>query len=330
VKGLIHLPPEWRLSRRVVGVLALGLVACGGGEGEVPREDFDENAEAVRFVRSLREAFSQGKRPDFEEIQRLKELGARYPVEPYVENVLLAVLPQLQDWDGLAAYLSLKEPLGDRDRVRLTRVYFRQADYGGALRTIAPLAAREPQSVEPNALAGRASYFLGDNEAAARYYDRVWQGILDQGQVAEVANRAMIHLDVGELARAKELLVEALKQSPNSIQAHISLARVLSADGDAAGAAQHSTRVTELQRELSMDETRAMRRAAQTLALNEAWGREDFDGCLTLVYRALPAADEAFREELYRFLARMYQSVGQDAQIPAVLEAAREHARKGE
>lgn len=316
-------------SRRVVCILVLGLAACGGGEADVVREDFNGNGEAVRFIRSLREGFAQGKRPDFAEIQRLKELAARYPDEAYVENVLLAVLPELQDWDGLAAYLSLKEPLDDRTRARLTRVYFRQSDYEGALRTIAPLAEREPQSVEPNALAARASYFLGDNEAAVRYYDRVWQSILDQGQVSEIANRAMIHFDEGEFGQAEVLLVEALKRSPDSIHAHNALARVLAAGGDPERAAEHTARVTELQREVSMDETRAMRRAAQTLALNEAWGRGDFDGCLSLIHKALPEAEEAFREDLYRFLARMYQSAGREAEIPAVLEAAQEHARKG-
>jgi hypothetical protein len=307
---------------------AAALGACGGSEPPSTPATFEEDAEAVRLVRSVREGLAQGQRPGTADVQRLKDIARRYPEDAFVEQAIMGVLPPLLDWDGMVAYLEGKDALTDEQRMLLTRVYIQQAAYERARLAITPLADREPENVQANALAGRANFFLGENVTAARYYDRVWPGILEQGLDAEIANRAMIHFDADELDRARELLENELVGTPDSIELCNALSRVLAAVGDAEGSAMLSARVSKLQEALSLSEQRGKLRAAQTNALNEAWGERDFDKCLSLVYEILPGADESFREELYGFLAGMYKAVGREEEVPAVLQKARQHANR--
>ena len=72
-----------------------------------------------------------------------------------------------------------------------------------------------------------------------------------------------------------------------------------------------------------------MLRAAQTIALNEAWTERDVDKCVRLIHEFLPGAEQSFQEELYGFLGKMYDAVGRSSEAPAAVEAARRHARGG-
>ena len=314
--------------------VSFGALSSCEKEGAVvepsPRISFEQDVEAHRFVQGLRAALEQGRRPASSEVQLLKTIAKRFPEEPFVEQPMLSILPALKDWDGLSAYLESKARLSDELRMMLTRVYINQADYAGALRACQPMADRDPTHVEANSLAGRAHYFLEQNDEAARYYNRVWNSIVDQGSLVDLANRAMLHFDAGNSEQAQVLLQGALETHPDSISLHNAMARVLAAEGDQVGADRHSARVTELQAEISRVEQNAMLRAAQSLALNEAWAKRDFDGCQRLIHEFLPGADESFRNDLYGFLGSMYEAAGRKEEAAAAIERARQHAAKGE
>lgn len=291
-----------------------------------PKPVYAEDVQAKAFIGAMRQAVSSGKRPPAAELQRLKDLGMKYPDEATVEQTVLSVLPALREWDGLAAYLEGKSELTTEQKMTLTRVYLNQADYQKALELCGPVADADPTHVEANSLAGRASYFLGQNERAASYYDGVWDSIVDQRMLAELANRAMLHFDSGELDRAIEVVESAQRDNPESAHLHNTISRLLAAKGDLEGAERHSQLFTAMQDKVSEDEQHGMRQASQTLALNEAWGRKDLEGCERLIHKFLPGATESFRNELYRFLGSMYQAAGRQTDAPAAIERARQHA----
>lgn|GEM_PF-2979159 len=307
-----------------------GLAACGAESAAPdPPPEFSEDAEAVRFVRSLREALQQGQRPPLEEVARLKEIGERYPEDHLVEETLLSILPALKDWSGLVAYLGRRASLNDQHRLLLTRVYIRQADYEGALRTIRELAERDAQHVEANALTARALYFLGRNEDAVVYFDRIQEAVVERGMSPEIALRAMIELDAGRLGEARAMLEAALPRDPDSAHLHNALARVLAALGEHEEAERHAQRVSQIQAEIERFELVAMRRAAQTMTLNAAWGRRDFEECQRLIYLYLPEVSPDFQDQLYGFLGSMYEAAGRGPEAAAAIERARQHARSG-
>jgi len=313
-------------------VLSFGLVTGCGGDQTGPVSDgpveFAADSEAVRFVRSVRESLAQRQRPGNAQVQRLKDLGGRYPDEPLIEETLISILPALRDWDGLATYLAGKSQLDTGQRVTLAKVYVNLGDYSAAAETIQPLAKVDPPEVEANAIAGRAHYLLGENGKAAFYFERVWDEIIEQQRPDEIAFRSMIYFDEGRPDLAKGILEESLVTSPDSIALHNSLARVLAAEGDADGAARHSARVSELQDLISRTERNQMLRAAQTLALNETLRAGDMDECQRLIYEFLPGAEASFQEELYSFLAGLYKAMGREGEASSAVARAREYARR--
>ncbi len=309
------------------------LASCGGeGASTAPTPvvlDFEKDADAVRVLRSVRESLSSRTRPSSDEVQRFKEVANRYADEPFVQEAVLALLPALEDWDGMATFFESKRELDDMDRKLVARTYIRQANYGAAREAILPLAERAPQDVEANALAGRVLYYYGENAAAARHYDRVWGGILSERRIVDLSFRAMIHFDEGDTASARALLDEGLLLDSDSIVLHNAMSRVLAGAGEVDLAEFHSNRVHELQRELSRNETGQMRVAAQVFEINRALQAGDVDGCRERIVRLLPEADEGLREQLYGFLDGLYRRAGREAELPAVLQEARAAAATG-
>lgn len=305
------------------------LSGCGGeGGGESvtapPTLAFEKDDEAVRVCRGVRESLAQGIRPGASEVQRFKAVAMRHVGEPFVEEALLALLPALDDWEGLALYFEAKPTLTDDEKKLLARVHIKRADYGAARDLVRPLADAAPTDTEANSLAGRAHYFYGENEAAALCYDRVADRLLPEGRYQELAFRAMIHFDEGELEAARGLLEAGLAAAPDDIVLNNTMARVLAGAGEEAEAEGYSSRVLELQRALSERETGQMRVAAQIFEINRALQAADVDGCRERIYRLLPEADMDLRDQLYRFLEALYQRSGRESELPAVLQRARE------
>ena len=324
------------MSRALVACafVLFGLGSCGGEgtTGSPPPGNhipFEKDADAVRIVRGVRESLASRTRPSSDEVQSFKEVANRYADEPFIQEAVIALLPALEDWDGMATFFESKSELDDTDRKLIARIYIRQANYGAAREAILPLAESQPQDVEANALAGRALYYYGENEAAARHYDRVWEGILSERRIVDLSFRAMIHFDEGDTQSARAMLEEGLKLDPNSIVLHNAMGRVLAGAGEKELAEFHSNRVHELQRELSRNETSQMRVAAQVFEINRALQAGDVDGCRERILRLLPEADEGMREQLYGFLDALYRRAGREAELPAVLQQARASAAGG-
>ncbi len=315
----------------IASVLGLVVCACDSGSQEVmtPRASFEKDAESVRFVRSIREGLNQQRRPPSEEIQKLKVIANKYPDEPFIEELLISLLPALKDWDGLAVYYEHKSALDTEDRSMLARVYIKLADYGRARDVIESVVQEQPMNVEANSLLGRALYFFGEYDRASECYDRVWDSIVSERRVGDITYRAMIHFDEGQAERAVEMLKAGLEDSPDTAVMHNALSRVLAAQGKLDEAEVHSARVHELQKELSRVETSQMLQAARTFSLNRALQAGDMPKCQRLIFEYLPDSDPAFQEDLYRFLESLYRVNGREDEIPAVLERARQEARKG-
>ena len=114
------------VRRLLLGVLLAcsGLAACGGEPGapaNPPRVPFEQDDEAVRVTRGIREALAQGTRPASPEVQRFKAVALRHVGEPFVEEALLALLPALKDWEGLALYFQAKPSLTPDEEKLLAR-----------------------------------------------------------------------------------------------------------------------------------------------------------------------------------------------------------------
>ena len=313
----------WVSGIAVPCLVLLGGCDSGGPERDAPAANFDRNGEAVRFVRGLRENVNVGQRPAAEDVERLKQLALQYPGEPFIEEVHLSLLPVLEDWEGLVIYLRAKGELDANERSLLSRACIRLADYAGARDAILPAAQAAPQSIEANALLGRACYFLGQFAQAKAAYDRVWEGMLAEGRVTDIAYRAMIDFEAGESERALGILAGALKAAPESAPVLNSLARVHASQGNMELAETYSAKVARLQDAFAKKSSDKVKRAARIFALNKALSAKDYQECERMVFDFLPESNQSFREELYRFLERLYKSAGRQAEFPAVLERAR-------
>jgi tetratricopeptide (TPR) repeat protein len=315
--------------RRLVGRLCLGaclLVSCDSGvvEPVVGLSTFEADGNAVHFVAGLRALQVKGQRPPIGDVQRLKTLGLKYPGTAVIEDVQQPLLTEMEDWDGLAEYLLSKSQLTNEERVVLTLVSIRQADYAAARTAIQPVADAAPTEVEVNALLGRSCYFLGDFAAASKVYDRIWAGLLSEGRVYDITYRAMIYFDAGETQRAFAILQSAEKAAPTSIVVLNALSRVATSQGKQQLAESYGARVAELQDELAAVTADSVKRASRVVALNGALQNGDLEGCERMIFTYLPDSSPEFRGELYQYLEKLYRRVGRDSELDSVLERARE------
>jgi tetratricopeptide (TPR) repeat protein len=323
-----EIPFDSRRLTRWVGafVMCAGiLVGCDSSDSKPTPQiaSFEKNAEAVRFVRTLREDTNSGKKPSPADVQQLKELALQYPGESFIEEIHTSLLQGHGDWEGISAYLEAKEELTEEERFTLTRAYLRIANYTSAQAAIQGFAAAHAESVEAHLLLGRSHYFLGEHAPAEAAYDKVWEKMLSQGHTTDIAYKAMILFDRGEPGQALPLLRGALQAAPNSIPVLNSLSRVLAAVGEVDEAQTHSATVARLQDAFSKETAHKERRASRIFALNKALGAGDLDGCERMIFNFLEDANEGFADELLRFLERLYRQAGRESELTDVLKRAR-------
>lgn len=323
--------PQSPLTMRLSSLFLAGLISatwsCDGDFADAPPIALAQDTQAAGFVARVRDALTQGRRPSADEVQELKRIDREYAETQEVHGILLAVLPALKDWDGLARLYERKSSLSIEDRIALAKIYANLADYAGLVDVLAPVSNERPNDTELNALLGRAYYILDRHELAARHLDAVWESLITAGRTEEIVFRAMIHFDGGEIERARSLLESSVEKHQDSVYLHNALARVLAAAGAEERAAEHARRAGELYAQVTTVEQRMMRSAARTQALNDAFAAGDWDGCHDLIHVMLPEADAAFREQLFGFLSGMYKNAGREAELPAALERARAFAR---
>ncbi len=323
--------------RRVLGGCALCacLMACGSGADDstdsgnaAQPANFEEDAEAVRFVRGLTDRVAKGEVPSQPDVQRLKELALMYSGEDSIEAIHMSLLVKLEDWEGLAVYFQAKPELTPDERFTLTWAYLKQMDYLRARGAIEDFARTHGESLEAQRLLARACYFLDEFDLAAGAYDKVWDQMLSQGLTTDIAYRAMIDFDRGDIPRALSLLNGALQATPNSVPVLNSLSRVLASQGKLQEAEGYSKRVTRLQEAHNQTISNQRRRASRVIALNTALGEGDYTACEQMVFQWLPDAEEDFAAELVLFLEKIYRLVGREAELDDVLNRAQAARRK--
>ncbi|MFT5292051.1 MAG: tetratricopeptide (TPR) repeat protein [Planctomycetota bacterium] len=286
------------------------------------------NAEGVRFVQGLKESSDKGVRPPQRDVQRLKKLALQYPGESSIEAILTSLLIELEDWEGLSTYFEAKEDLNQQDRFTQTWAYLNQMDYPSARATIEAFAKANGESMEAQRLLARACYLSGDYDLAAASYDSVWDKMLSQGHTADIAFRAMIDFDRGEIQRALSLLNGALLATPDSIPVLNSLSRILASQGKLKEAEIHSNHVARLQEAQYRKVTDQRRRSSRVSTLNAALEDGDFAGCERMIFQWLPDESGSFAEELVLFLERMYRMTGRESELENVINRARAAGRK--
>ncbi|MCP5023344.1 MAG: tetratricopeptide repeat protein, partial [bacterium] len=232
------------------------------------------------------------------------------------------LLTGLEDWEGLSTYFEAKEDLTSKQRFTLTWAYLKQLDYLRARQTIEALAESNGDSVEAQRLLARACYFFDDLDTAAAAYDKVWDQILSRGYTTDIAYRAMIDFERGEIPRALSLLNGALQAVPDSVPVLNSLARMYASQGKLQEAEFYSNQVARQEEAHDKKVSGLRRRSSRIAALNLALEKGDYPGCERLIFQFLPEASDDFAEELILFLERMYRLVGREADFPDVLNRA--------
>ncbi len=325
----------WQGLRHVLGGCALCacLMACGSGADDstdsgntTQPANFEEDAEAVRFVRGLTERVAKGEVPPQPDVQRLKKLALMHSGEDSIEAIHTSLLVKLEDWEGLSVYFQAKPELTRDERFTLTWAYLKQVDYPRARKAIEDFARNNSESLEAQRLLARACYFLGDLDLSAEAYDKVWDQILSQGLTTDIAYRAMIDCDRGETSRALSLLNGALQATPDSVPVLNSLSRVLASQGKLQEAEGYSKRVAQLKEAYDQKASDQRQRTSRIVALNTALGEGNYTACEQLIFQWLPDADEAFAAELVVFLEKIYRLVGREAElsdVPNRVQAAR-------
>lgn len=324
-------PDEKRRLLRTLGGGALCAIfaACGQGVPEPVDSDsssqpanFEANVEGVRFVRALGESMANGQQPPLQDVQRLKKLALLYPGVGSIEELHTALLTGLEDWEGVSTYFEAKDDLTPEERFTLTWACLKQQDYPRARQAIEAYAGSNGDSVEAQRLLGRANYFLGEFDSAAAAYDKVWDQILSRGYTTDIAYRAMIDFDRGQIPRALSLLNGALQAVPDSIPVLNSLARILASQGRLEEAESYSNQVARLKEAHDRKASAQSRRSSRIMALNLALETGDYAGCERLVFQFLPEASDDFAEELILLLDKMYTLAGREADLPDVLSRA--------
>lgn len=135
--------------------------------------------------------------------------------------------------------------------------------------------------------------------------------------------RALIHFQNGELADARQLLEELLKQTDAHAPAHDALARVYFADGNVEAGNHHLARATEIRQQLTKEEQRLRRLAAISESLKQAWTNKELPKCEGYLLQMIQLADAKQQIALYRRLASVQSAQGHEDEAAQSLEKAK-------
>ncbi len=305
-----------------IAILLIGVSALLSSCGEPP--DADQRLLADRPVATelnrIRKALGENTPLSTAEYQWLRELHSRLPEADLVRQSYQAALIQRADWAALEQLL-LAIPESSRstqDLRNLVNVYFKQGKYEQLLQAAKALPA-DADTLELNELLATSEYRLGRLAQAAARLDRRWDEISVANQALSISLRGQIHMRLGEMVQARELLTRALQLSPSDKTTLLALSRLHYVAGEQAAADTLRERADAVQAQITAQEQRAMRQVSLVNGMKADWAAQRYQRVIEQASAALEIADPTLRPVLYEYIAESHQRLGQPEQARAAL-----------
>ena len=260
-------------------------------------------------------------RSDFDSLKKLRE---KYPDAVEVRKTLQAALIVRQDWGALEKLLTEipKEKQTNEDRIELTKVYIKLGKGNDASQMVAPLADAKPDDVDLNGLAGQAFFLTGRNDEAAKYIDRVWEKLVAEKRVDEMAVRGLVYFYQGNNQTALEVLQQANKINAQHIPTINALVRVYAATGNQQQADNFRVQAEKIMHDITADESKRAKLVERANELQKAWNEKRYEDVIRIAQEMIPDADNANRVVLYEYIAESYKALGKTAEAKTAMDAA--------
>lgn len=247
----------------------------------------------------------------FESLQRL-HLDA--PQHDATTRLLIKAYLQRQDWNALADLLNSKLPekRSARDVQQLAAILVRAQRFEEAYALVDPMVNEAGQSTHLDVawVAAFSAFHTGNLARVGTILDANFEELIAAGKLDAYVIRALVHFELNELAQAESLLTTLVNKNDSHTSGHNALGRVLAARGDVERGKQHIERANELRLQVTMAEQKALRLAAMSKALDEAWNRKDYDTCDRFITEMLPQVSPNHQVVLYQYLAAVRLAQG--------------------
>ena len=319
----------------LISIISLCLIVLTGCQNEQPqsRSQFDKDTAAVAQLRRISATLAQVQRTSEQDMAVLKELHNKYPDATPVRQTLQSALVVWKDWDGVVQLIAAV-PEAERTRqekITLVQAYLIVGRYHEAANVAGPLAEASPSDLEANSLAGRAWYYEGRYDDAARAFDRVWNSLVTTQRAEDITLRGLIYFYQGNHQKAIETLKVAFTFQPDYYPGYAALSRVYRALGDERQAEEYQKQGTESFARQSSQRAKLSRVASKLRELELAWNEHRYEDVVRITQSVLQDdAGSGQRQVLYQYLAQAYQALGRTAEAQAALsEAARLASNKG-
>jgi predicted Zn-dependent protease len=260
-------------------------------------------------------------RSDFDSLKKLRE---KYPDAIEVRKTLQSALIIRQDWIALERLLTEipADQQTELDKTELTKTYIKLGKGNDAIQTVVPLADAKPDNVDLNGLAGQAFFLTGKNEEAAKYIDRVWDKLVEEKRVDEMAVRGLIYFYQGNNQKALEVLQQANKLNAQHIPTINALVRVYAAMGDQKQANNFRVQAEKIVHDITADEAKKAKLVERANEIQKAWNEKRYEDVIRIAQEMIPDADNANKAVLYEYLAQSYQALGKTAEAKAAMDEA--------
>lgn len=312
--------------RVCAGLLGLFcLVSCQTG-----RTDPNLDPATEQFLGRITPALAAGRKISPEDFERLREIYRKYPQADPIRRAYQTALVRREDWGTLEEFLTRqKSGLSAEENRLLAKVYVKLGKFRQALEILQPLIETDPEDVEIRGLAGISLFNLGEQEAAGRHFDSVWERLIAEKKIEEIALRGIIYYRRDRLPEAVRTLETALEIDPGHIPSLNTLSRIYARRGDAERARLYSEKTSARQKEIRRETFEKSRRVGQIYELERAWADKNYREVIELANKLLPAtSDKKEKMVLYQYLFNTYRALGRTSEAEEVADQVRKLQRQ--
>jgi predicted Zn-dependent protease len=308
----------------VACIVSIAVISACGGKVERDQASFEKDRVALTDVRRIGALISRSQKVEQRDLDLLKNIHAKYPKADEVRQTLQFALQLREDWDALEKLLTEK-PESDstqQEQIFLAKVYLKLGKYSNASRIAGPKADSAPNDLELNSIAGRAWYYEGKYDDAARAFDRVWDALISSKQLDEVMMRGMIYFYKGDNVRAIDTLKKTLAIYPEYAAGNNALSRIYAASGDQKQADIYRVKAEQSHAMQTAEEARRMRLVSRSLELESAFAAGRYGESVKIARELLLSADASQKPVLYEYLGKAYQAMGNETEAQAAFQEA--------
>lgn len=323
---------KYKMNSKILIILcSLGLFLSCQSAAEKDQQLLAKDTQSKTAINKINAEVRGTGKISVESFEKLKALHEKYPNSVEINKIYKNALVIRGDLETLEKFLTRDNPeeLSLEDKKNLAKLYVKKGKYEKSLEMLKALRDKHPNDIELRGLTGLSFFHMGKMEEAGKEFDSVWNEIIENKKVEEIATRGIIYFRRNDLPKAIETLEKAIEIEPDNLSANYTLSRIYSQQGDAEKAAEYSQKTDKLQNQMKAETFAKSRQVKLIYDLQNAWNEKRYSEVVNLANQMLPTAnDDQQKLILYQYLYESNKALGKQAEAQKALAEAQNLKRQ--